>query len=61
VDETRGSDGENQALRELVARRFPAFDMTSADERERRRVVAYLQRRGFPLNRILNELKRTDP
>ena len=28
---------------------------------ERRRVVLFLQRRGFPLDHILRELKRTDP
>jgi regulatory protein len=49
-----------QALRDLIGRRFAAFDFASADERERRRVVTFLQRRGFPLDRILTELKRTD-
>jgi len=53
--------GEDQALRGLIDRRFAAFDFARADERERRRVVTYLQRRGFALERILNELKRTDP
>ena len=54
-------DGEEQALRALVARRFPAFDFASAADRERRRVILFLQRRGFSLDRILTELKRTDP
>ncbi|TLM65336.1 MAG: regulatory protein RecX [Deltaproteobacteria bacterium] len=61
VAEARSSGGEEQALRDLVARRFPAFDYAAADDRERRRVVHFLQRRGFPLDHILNELKRTDP
>jgi regulatory protein len=55
-----GEGAEAQALRELIERRFASFDFAGADERERRRVVAFLQRRGFPLDRILNELKRTD-
>ena len=53
--------GDAQALRDLIGRRFAAFDFARADERERRRVVTFLQRRGFPLDRILNELKRNDP
>ena len=61
VAASREGGKEDQALRDLVARRFPAFDLASADERDQRRVIAFLQRRGFSLDRILNELKRTDP
>jgi regulatory protein len=60
-DEARGAGGEESVLRALISRRFPNFDFLAADERERRRVVFFLQRRGFPLDRILNELKRNDP
>jgi regulatory protein len=60
VKAASGEGAEEQALRELIGRRFATFDFTGADERERRRVVTYLQRRGFPLDRILTELKRTD-
>jgi regulatory protein len=56
----RAGGGEETALRELIARRFPAFNYADADAGTRRRVVNFLQRRGFPLDRILNELKRTD-
>lgn len=59
--ETRASGGEGEALRALISRRFPDFDYTAATDRERRRVVLFLQRRGFSLDRILTELKRTDP
>ena len=51
---------EEQSLRALIDRRFATFDFAGADERERRRVVTFLQRRGFPLEHILNELKRND-
>ena len=61
VSASRQTGAEEQSLRDLIARRFPAFDLTAANERERRRVVNFLQRRGFPLDRILTELKRTDP
>lgn len=59
--EARASGGEDEALRALISRRFPDFDYTAAADRERRRVVLFLQRRGFALDRILTELKRTDP
>jgi len=48
-----------QVLRELVERRFPDFDFNTASEREQRRVVSFLQRRGFPLELIFANL-RTD-
>jgi regulatory protein len=60
VSAGRAAGVEDQALRTLIARRFPTFNFSAADDRERRRVVSYLQRRGFPFDRILNELKRTD-
>jgi regulatory protein len=60
VDGSRASAEEHEALRALISRRFGDFDYATADDRERRRVVLFLQRRGFPLDRILNELKRTD-
>jgi len=56
----RTAGAEEDALRELIARRFPAFDYAGADPGTRRRAVNFLLRRGFPLDRILNELKRTD-
>jgi SOS response regulatory protein OraA/RecX len=39
-------------------RRFPDFDYDSASLKERRRVVHYLQRRGYPLSRIMDQLTR---
>lgn len=41
------SHGEEETLAALVTRRFAGFDPESASDRDRRRVVAYLQRRGF--------------
>lgn len=38
---------EVELARELVARRYAGFDPASADERERRRIAGFLQRRGF--------------
>lgn len=39
-------------------RRAPGFCYSTADDRERRRLVSYLQRRGFTLSAILQALRR---
>jgi regulatory protein len=39
--------GEEEMLAALVAKRFAGFDLLTAPDRDTRRVVAYLQRRGF--------------
>lgn len=44
-------------LRDLLQRRFVGFHFPEADDRERRRVVNYLLRRGFPLPLVLSILK----
>jgi len=56
----RQDGADASALQTLVARRFATFNYAEAAPKERRRVVNFLQRRGFPLDCILNELKRND-
>jgi regulatory protein len=45
--------GEKETLAALAARKFSGFDPASADDREKRRVINYLRRRGFSLTAIL--------
>ena len=52
---------EHAVLADLLERRFPEFDFREASDRERRRVIHFLQRRGFPLNSILQTLNGRDP
>ena len=40
-------------------RRFPTFCYSTASAKERRRVVSYFQRRGFPLDDIFTWLKQS--
>jgi regulatory protein len=47
---------EGELLAETMARRFAGFDPESATEKEKRRVVSYLQRKGFALSAILARL-----
>jgi regulatory protein len=48
---------ETGVLADTIARRFAGFDPSSATEKEKRRVVAYLQRKGFTISAILTALK----
>ncbi|MFK5927225.1 MAG: regulatory protein RecX [Desulfuromusa sp.] len=47
----------DQILRDQLSRRFPSFHYASADNRERRRVISFFQRRGFALEEIFQVLK----
>jgi len=50
----------DQLLRDLLDRRFPGFNYRQAAERERRRVVGFFQRRGFPLELIFRVIKEEE-
>jgi regulatory protein len=46
-----------EAVRELLAGKFPSFDPAAADVREKRRLIGWFQRRGYPLSAILEALR----
>ncbi len=46
-----------QLLRDQLNRRFSTFDYATADNRERRRVISFFQRRGFSLELIFSIVK----
>ncbi|HEY5512206.1 MAG TPA: regulatory protein RecX [Geomonas sp.] len=48
--------GEAEVLAELMGRRFAGFDPATASDKEKRKVVGYLQRKGFSLSAILARL-----
>jgi regulatory protein len=52
--------GEDAALAALAERRFAGFVPGAATDREKHRVVAYLQRRGFPLAAIFRYFRILD-
>ncbi len=49
-----------QILRDQLQRRFPDFDYRTADDRQKRRVVGFFQRRGFHLGDIFRIIKDDD-
>ena len=58
LDKAREVCDEEQLLASLLQRRFPNFSYSSAPDKERRRVVHFLQRRGFSISHIMDQLKR---
>lgn len=44
----------------IVERRFSGFSFSSASDREKRRAVGFLQRRGFSLSAIMRALRATE-
>ena len=48
---------EGDLLEQTIARRFAGFDPESATDKEKRRVIGYLQRKGFSLSAIFARLR----
>lgn len=55
--EAQAQHTPEQALRELLQRRYPGFNFQRAAAKEKRRVLAFFQRRGFAPEQILAILK----
>ena len=49
---------EGEELRSVLERRFPGFVFADASDREKRRVIAFLQRRGFSGGSIRDVLNK---
>jgi regulatory protein len=58
LEQAREACDEELLLASLLERRFANFDYDSAPAKERRRVVHFLQRRGFTIDRIMAQLTR---
>ncbi|QXE90446.1 recombination regulator RecX [Geomonas subterranea] len=57
LDELAQEYSEAGLLAQLMERRYPGFDAATASDKEKRRIVGYLQRKGFSLSAIFRELK----
>jgi regulatory protein len=58
LEKAREACDEEHLLASLLERRFADFNYNSAPAKERRRVVHFLQRRGFSIDRIMSQLTR---
>lgn len=57
LDELGAEYAELSVLAGLMARKFADFDPQTADERRKRRVIGYFQRRGFSLAAIAQVMR----
>ena len=55
-----GEGDEAGEVRAVVERRFSGFSFSTASDREKRRAIGFLQRRGFSLSAILRALRATE-
>ncbi len=60
VSAISASYDEEETLAALVARKFAGFDPQTASDRDKRRVVAYLQRRGYSIAAIFRFFRAWD-
>nr|WP_320115075.1 regulatory protein RecX [uncultured Desulfuromonas sp.] len=60
MEHCREQYSEKELLAELVERRYARLDFTALEERDKRRMIHYLQRRGFPLAMILDHLREKE-
>ena len=51
---------EAEDVRAMVNRRFCGFSFATASDKEKRRTIGYLQRRGFSLSAIFRALRATE-
>lgn len=54
-------DDQLERAREMIARRYSGFDPQTADDRERRRIAGFLQRRGYQGEVIRHLLNNRSP
>jgi regulatory protein len=59
IDKAQREHPPEQVARDLLARRFPGFVYNQTNDRDKRRVMAFFQRRGFSLDLILAILRET--
>lgn len=50
---------EIEEVNAIVERRFSGFSFSTASDREKRRTVGFLQRRGFSLSAVMSALRAT--
>lgn len=64
VNEIMGSllseSDEVAEVRAVASRRYPGFSFSTATDRDKRRVISFLQRRGFGISSIMQALRTVE-
>lgn len=58
LGQIRGEYDEVEGVRSLLEKRFPGFSFSASDDREKHRVIGFLQRRGFGFSAIMKVLRQ---
>lgn len=59
MEKMQDESDEDEGLRSLFERRYPDFSFATATDREKRRVLGFLQRRGFSIGAICDVMRGT--
>lgn len=59
LNRVRAGHDELDELRSVIGRRYPDFIFAASSDREKRRVVGWLQRRGFGISAIFRVLRES--
>lgn len=57
MEQIRQNNDEDQDISNLLQRRYSDFSFTEATDKEKKRIIGYLQRKGFGLSAIFRTLK----
>ena len=52
---------EAEDVSQALGRRFPGFSFSSATDSEKRRVLGFLQRKGFGFSAVMRAMKAAEP
>lgn len=55
-----GEHDETEEVRAIIDRRFSGFSFSAASDRDKRRTVGFLQRRGFSISAIMRALRAAE-
>jgi regulatory protein len=55
-----GERDETEEVCAIVERRFSGFSFSTASDKEKRRTIGFLQRRGFSISAIMHTLRATE-
>lgn len=59
VQHTYADHDQSAAIRDILKKRYAGFSFSTSDEKEKRRIMGYLQRRGYGFSSIMQVLRES--
>jgi len=60
LEQLLSNSDEVAEVRSVASRRYPGFNFSAATDRDKRRVISFLQRRGFGISSIMQALRTVE-